>query len=109
MKISTLSYCLTFLFGLTLLSMDVGAQPNQIVNANGTFLCPNKAYNFSSNNSSSSAGCSVFWNIGGGTALLSNPTTAGLVQVSFADAPSGAVTLSTAYSGCSVTASNGTS
>jgi hypothetical protein len=83
--------------------------PSQIQNANGTFLCPNKTYNFSSANASSSQGCSVFWNVGGGTAPLSNPATAGLMQVWFNDVPGGSASLFTTYSKCSVTAANGQS
>ncbi|MBU6120233.1 hypothetical protein [Hymenobacter siberiensis] len=49
------------------------------------------------------------WAVAGGNTLLTNPTTAGLMQISFNDVPSGTATLQTTYTNCGNTTANGSS
>lgn len=101
-------YFILFL-GIVLLPSRASAQPDQLGNANGTFLCPNKQYNLSSSTTPSSNSCSVNWTVTNGMTLLQNPTTAGLMQIMLNDIPGGMAIVRTAYTNCSNTTANGNS
>ncbi|TGE19686.1 hypothetical protein [Hymenobacter elongatus] len=102
--------CAALLLGLSpLVPHLANAQPSGLSNTNGILLCPGKTYSFSTTSSPSTTDCAVNWVVNGGSTLLTNPTTAGLMRVSFNDVPGGSATVQTTYTGCNNTTANGQS
>ena len=101
--------CAALLLGLSGLFNVANAQPSTLTNTNGTFLCPNYQYGFTSTTAPSTSSCSVNWSVTGGTLLRPNPTSPGFMFVAFDDVPGGVAKLQATYTSCGTTAANGQS